>query len=111
EREAVKLGYDVEAVRVESRTRAHYVEGGGRRVLLKVIADSSTGRLLGAQAVGDDTAFWRVNVVAALLASKATVWDLFAVDIGYMPLVAPVWDPLIVAARLLMRRLGTAPRR
>jgi len=47
-----------------------------------------------------------VNVVAALLAKKATIWDLFTTDIGYAPPLNPVWDPLIVAARLALRDLG-----
>ncbi len=109
EKDAEKAGFKPVAARLEARTKAHYM-GGGSKILLKVVADAETGRLLGAQAVGDETAFWRVNVVAALLQSKATVWDLFSLDLGYMPKVAPVWDPLIVAARLLMRKLGTKPR-
>ena len=77
-----------------------------------MIADLDTGRLLGAQAVGDDdTAFWRINVIAGLLTTRATVWDLFVSDVGYAPPLAPVWDPLIVAARLLMRKLGEVPKK
>ena len=109
EKTASKMGYNVVTAKLEARTKAHYM-GGGSKIALKVVADADTGRLLGAQALGDETAFWRVNVVAALLYKKATVWDLFSVDLGYMPKVAPVWDPLVVAARLLMRKLGTKPK-
>ncbi|MET1102259.1 MAG: FAD-dependent oxidoreductase [Pyrodictiaceae archaeon] len=110
EEEAAKYGFNPVAAKLEAGTKAHYIRGG-RRIVLKVVADKDTGRLLGAQAVGDETAFWRINVIAALLAKKATVWDLFNTDIGYMPLVAPAWDPLIIAARLLMRHVGTMPRK
>jgi NADPH-dependent 2,4-dienoyl-CoA reductase/sulfur reductase-like enzyme len=109
-RQAEKEGFKPVAAKLTARTKAAYMPDGSR-ITLKVIADEETGRLLGAQAIGDETAFWRINVVAALLMNKATVWDLFAADIGYMPKVAPVWDPLIIAARLLMRRLGTSPKR
>ncbi len=108
EREASREGYEAVAAILEANTKAKYV-GGGRKIVLKVIADAKTGRLLGAQAIGDETAFWRINIVATLLMKKATVWDLFFNDIGYMPLTNPVWDPLIIAARLLMRRLGLSP--
>jgi len=107
--QAEREGFKPVAAKLAARTRAAYVPGGGR-VTLKVVADEESGRLLGAQAVGDETAFWRINVVAALLMKRATVWDLFSVDLGYMPKVAPVWDPLVIAARLLMRRLGAKPR-
>ena len=109
-RQAEREGFRPVAAKLAARTRAAYIPGGGR-VVLKVLADEETGMLLGAQAVGDETAFWRVNVVAALLMNRATVWDLFSLDLGYMPKVSPVWDPLVIAARLLMRRLGTRPRR
>ncbi len=109
EKTAEKMGYNIVSARLEARTKAAYMPGASR-ITLKVVADAETGRLLGAQAVGDETAYWRINVVAALLANRATVWDLFATDIGYMPAVSPVWDPLIIAARLIMRKLGTAPK-
>jgi len=110
ERDAAREGFKPVSAKLESRTKASYIDGGGGRVALKVVADSETGRLLGAQAVGDESAFWRVNVVAALLMKKATVWDLFYTDIGYMPLTNTAWDPLIIAARLLMRSLGHRPK-
>jgi len=109
--EAERLGFKPIEVSLEARTIAHYLPGG-TRFKLKVIADEDTGRLLGAQSVGRDASvFWRINVVASLLTTKATVWDLFISDIGYAPTVAPVWDALIIASRLLMRKLGEVPRK
>jgi NADPH-dependent 2,4-dienoyl-CoA reductase/sulfur reductase-like enzyme len=108
--EAEKAGFKPIEAKLEARTRAHYIPGGVK-YKLKVLADEDTGKLLGAQAIGpDDSVFWRINVVASLLTTNATVWDLFTADIGYAPTVAPVWDGLIIAARLLMRKLGEKPR-
>ncbi len=110
EKEASRKGFNVVAVKLEGGTKSHYMPGRGK-VVLKVVADRDTGKLLGAQAVGnDESAFWRINVVAALLHRGGTVWDLFYGDWGYMPRVAPVWDPLVVAGRLLMREFGEKPR-
>jgi len=109
--EAERNGFKPVEVKLEAGTRAHYIPGG-TRITLKVVADEDTGRLLGAQAVGaSETVLWRINVVASLLTTKATVWDLFTSDLGYAPPLAPVWDPLIIAARLLMRKLGEKPRK
>ncbi len=108
--EASKYGFKPVEVSLEAGTKAHYL-GGGTKINLKVVADERTGRLLGAQAIGgDDTAFWRVNTVAALLTTRGTVWDLFSTDYGYQPALSPVWDPLVIAARLLMRTFGEKPR-
>ena len=103
EREAQKRVYDVVTAFVEANTKPRYM-GGGARIPLKVVADSATGRLLGAQAVGDETAFWRINIVATLLEKRATIWDLFTLDLGYMPKTNVVWDPLTIAARILLRK-------
>ncbi len=109
--EAEKLGYNVAVASLEGYTKAHYIPGR-KKVYLRVVADADTGRLLGAQSLSEsETALWRINVIASLLTVGGTVWDLFFSDIGYAPPVAPVWDPLIVAARLLMRKLGEKPRK
>lgn len=109
--EAEKHGYNVIEADLSGYTKAHYIPGRAK-LHLKVVADADTGRLLGAQSIGaTETVLWRINVIASLLTTRATVWDLFFSDIGYAPPLAPVWDPLIVAARLLMRKLGEKPRR
>ncbi len=109
--EAEKLGYNVVEASLEGYTKAHYIPGR-KKVYLRVVADADTGKLLGAQSVGEsETVLWRINVIASLLTVGGTVWDLFFSDIGYAPPLAPVWDPLIIAARLLMRKLGEKPRK
>ncbi|MGC9111861.1 FAD-dependent oxidoreductase [Acidilobus sp.] len=107
--EASKAGFKPVEVSLEAGTKAHYIPGGSK-ISLKVVADEKTGRLLGAQAVGfDESAFWRINVVASLLTRGGSVWDLFNADYGYQPLLSPAWDPLVIAARLLMRTFGERP--
>lgn len=109
--EAEKLGYNVVEATLNARTKAHYIPGAAP-LTLRIIADADTGKLLGAQGVGkSETVLWRINVIASLLTTGGTVWDLFASDIGYAPPLAPVWDSLIVAARLLMRHLGEKPKK
>lgn len=103
EEDAPRYGFKPVSAYLKARTRSHYF-GGGPEIHLKVVADEETGRLIGAQAVSEDpSAFWRVNIVSALIWGKATVWDLFSYDQSYWPGANPVWDPLIVAARLLLR--------
>lgn len=102
EEKALQEGFEPVKAVIEAPTKPRYIPGHGK-VLIKVIADKKTGRLLGAQAIGGEDAFWRVNVVAGLLYKKATIEDLFFTDLGYAPPVAAVWDALIIAARVLMR--------
>ncbi|RLF22394.1 MAG: NAD(P)H:elemental sulfur oxidoreductase [Thermoprotei archaeon] len=105
EREAVEKGYDVVSVMIKSRTKPRYISED-TRIWIKIVADRSTGKLLGAQAIGDESAFWRVNIVATLLMKGGKVEDLFYCDWGYMPLLSTAWDPLVIAARRLFHLLA-----
>ena len=107
EARAAKEGFQPVSVRVRVGTRSSYYPGAAE-VVVKLIADRGTGRLLGGQLVGREGVLARLNTLAALLARGATVDDLFYADLAYAPPFAPVWDPLIVAARVLRRELGGA---
>ncbi len=105
EREAREKGFNVITAKIEARTRAHYYPGGGK-LHLKVVADADTGKLLGAQAVGTEGVTGRINTVAVLLKYGGKVKDLFFSDLGYAPPFGPVWDPLVIAARVLLRQMS-----
>ena len=103
EKEAVANGFKIEKAVIKAKTKAHYYPGA-TEVHIKMIMDSSTGRILGAQAVGRDpivTSY--IDVVAVAIERGMTIEDLFFADLVYHPAVAPVWHPLIVAARVLSK--------
>ena len=102
EHEAIREGYEVVSAFITSRTSAKYLPGG--LIHLKVVADRS-GKLLGVQAVGKDVAM-RIYAASALLYNGCNVRDLFFTDFPYYPPISRVWDPLVVAARNLFRKLG-----
>ncbi|GAA1801090.1 FAD-dependent oxidoreductase [Planosporangium flavigriseum] len=98
EREASAAGYEFVTAVVKSTNRAGYFPGAAQ-MTVKLIAERRTGRLLGAQIVGRSEAAKRIDVVAAALWHETTVEELTAFDLGYAPPYAPVWDPVLVAAR------------
>lgn len=102
ENEAIRQGYEIVSAFITSRTSARYLPGG--LIHLKVVADRN-GKLLGLQAVGKDVAM-RVYAASALLHKNGNVRDLFFTDFPYYPPVSRVWDPLVVAARNIFRKLG-----
>ncbi|NJE07069.1 CoA-disulfide reductase [Thermococcus sp. M39] len=99
ESEALKEGYDVKTAFIEARTKPHYYPGG-KKIWLKAVADKETNKLLGLQAVGSDI-LPRIDAFAVALQAGFTTKDLFFADLAYAPPFAPVWDPLIVLARVL----------
>ncbi len=102
ERQAREAGFDVDTVQVRSRSRAGYYPGG-TPVHVKLIYEKNTGKLLGGQVISREGAAKRVDVIAAVLYFGGTVKDLYNLDLSYAPPFAPVYDPLILAARRAYR--------
>jgi NADPH-dependent 2,4-dienoyl-CoA reductase/sulfur reductase-like enzyme len=98
EREATAAGFDHVTAKVRTTTRAGYFPGASR-LTVKVLAERRTGRLLGAQIVGEEGAAKRIDVFATALWNDMTVDQLIGVDLSYAPPFAPVWDPVLIAAR------------
>jgi len=99
EKAAKNEGYNIKSVFIHTKTRVHYYPGAGD-LWLKVVAENKTNRILGAQAVGSEAAL-RINVFAAIIYANLTTKDAFFLDLGYAPPFSPIWDPIVVSARVL----------
>jgi NADPH-dependent 2,4-dienoyl-CoA reductase/sulfur reductase-like enzyme len=104
EHEATTGGFRYVVGRIEGRTRAHYFPGAAP-ITVKVLAEQGTGRLLGAQIVGGEGAGKRIDTMATAITAGFTVHDMVNLDLAYAPPFAPVWDPVVMAARDALRRL------
>ncbi|MEO6822661.1 MAG: FAD-dependent oxidoreductase [Candidatus Nanopelagicales bacterium] len=104
EAEARALGYDVVTAVKESTSRAGYFPGAAPMVV-KVIADSVSGRLLGVQIVGHEESAKRIDSAALALWNQMTARELAMADLAYAPPFSPVWDPVQIASRALADRL------
>ena len=98
ENEARALGLEYVVGKIDSTTRAGYFPGAGK-ITVKVLAERASGRLLGAQLVGVEGAAKRIDVFATALHAGMTVEQLQYLDLSYAPPFAPVWDPILIAAR------------
>ncbi|SFS03308.1 NADPH-dependent 2,4-dienoyl-CoA reductase, sulfur reductase [Halomicrobium zhouii] len=104
--EARGAGYDPVSALVTTITRAHYYPGWSRMVV-HATADAESGRLLGANMVGEEGAAHRINSVAAAVTAGMTVTDAGMLDFGYAPPFGPVWDPVLGVAKVLDEKLST----
>ena len=96
---ARKAGFDVVTVLVPGPDRAHYMPSANL-LLLKLVVDRTTRRLLGAQATGAGAADKRIDVAAMAIAAGMTVDDLANVDLCYAPPYASAMDNIITAANV-----------
>jgi len=104
EKEARKLDLDYAAETIETSTRAGYYPDSGP-ITVKMLGERGSGRLLGAQIVGKEGAAKRIDVVATALHARMTVEKMIHLDLSYAPPYAPVWDPILIAARVLVKKL------
>jgi NADPH-dependent 2,4-dienoyl-CoA reductase/sulfur reductase-like enzyme len=98
EAEAERAGLRFVSTLTESTTRAGYFPGA-RPITIKMIAEKRSGRLLGAQIVGEEGAAKRIDVLATAIWNGMTVEEVSGLDLSYAPPFAPVWDPVLIAAR------------
>ena len=73
---------------------------GARPITMKVIFRKSDGRLLGAQAIGEDGVDKRISILAAMLQMGATVYDLEESELCYAPQFGSAKDPVNFAGMI-----------
>ncbi len=104
EAQAKAEGFDAAGHAITHGVRAHYYPGPGPATV-KLVAERGTGRLLGAQMVGEAGVAKRIDVVATALHAGWTVDRLAELDLSYAPPYSPVYDPILIAASETAKRL------
>ena len=83
-KEALDCGFDPLSAVVSGLDHAHY-ESNAQQVVIKVLADRKTQRLLGAQGYGKGDAASRIGLLAAAISQGLTLEQVFTLDLGYYP--------------------------
>lgn len=78
---------------------------GARPIHLKLVFDATSGRVLGAQAVGVEGVDKRIDVIATALQLGATVHDLAEAELCYAPQYGAAKDPVNVAGMIAQNHL------
>jgi NADPH-dependent 2,4-dienoyl-CoA reductase/sulfur reductase-like enzyme/rhodanese-related sulfurtransferase len=98
---ATRLGGDglgVRQVWVSAEDRAHYWPDA-KLILLGMVYDPATERVLGVQGVGEEgEVAKRIDVAAQLMLRGAVIADFAGIEHAYAPPYAPALDPLAVLA-------------
>jgi NADPH-dependent 2,4-dienoyl-CoA reductase/sulfur reductase-like enzyme/rhodanese-related sulfurtransferase len=105
EAEARANGFDIETVLSPAHDKAHFFPGA-KPIVLKMIAERKTGRLLGLQAAGEGAVDKRLDAAAIAITFHATAEQLSQVDLAYAPPYSAAMDNLIVAADILKNKLA-----
>lgn len=106
---ANRLGLANRAVVITAGHHAGYYPGS-ESMVLKLIYDPDTGRVLGASAVGGEGVDKRIDVIATAIHFGATVEALAGLDLAYAPPFGSAKDPVHMAAFAASNdRTGFAP--
>ena len=102
--QAREAGYDAAECEIKQRDKASYYPNH-RIMNLNFILDTVSGRLLGAQGMGSESAAIRIDTLVAAIDRGMTVSEVNDLDLIYAPPVAPVYDPILIAASQAMKKV------
>jgi NADPH-dependent 2,4-dienoyl-CoA reductase/sulfur reductase-like enzyme/rhodanese-related sulfurtransferase len=114
ERAAVKAGIKHQIIHVHPNNHAGYYPGS-KRLSMKVLFDPETGKILGAQANGEDGVDKRIDVIATAMHATAksgglTIEDLMDLELAYAPQFGSAKDAINIAGYVGNNVLnGTTP--
>jgi NADPH-dependent 2,4-dienoyl-CoA reductase/sulfur reductase-like enzyme len=101
--QARQEGFDAVEATLESRERPAYFFGTNSTVQL--VADRRSGRILGGFVAGERGVKGHINVIATAVTMRMRVDDFEQLDLAYTPPYSTVWDPLLLTARQLKKKL------
>lgn len=102
---AKRSGLNFRSVTIVAGQHAGYFPGA-TPITLKLLYNPTTGKVLGAQAVGRDGVDKRIDVIATAMAFGATVRELSSLDLAYAPPFGSAKDPIHQAAFAACNQMG-----
>jgi NADPH-dependent 2,4-dienoyl-CoA reductase/sulfur reductase-like enzyme/rhodanese-related sulfurtransferase len=93
---ALAAGIKHQVIHVHPNNHAGYYPGA-KRVSLKVVFDPDTGRVLGAQAYGEDGVDKRIDVISTAMRGNLTIDDLMDLELAYAPQFGSAKDAVNIA--------------
>ncbi len=104
ESEALAEGYDVEVCHNIKPDKPEYFHGD--EMVIKAVADRSSGKLLGAQIIGKSGIDKRIDVFVTALSFGAKAEDLFHLDLAYAPPFSTTKDPVMYTGMILKNAIS-----
>ena len=104
EKKAKQYGFNPVTVTVTKYDKVGYMPDVNN-ITIKIVAEKTTGLLLGGQAIGCGDADKRINTLTAALVGRLTVDQFNKNDLTYAPPYAPTIDPLLNAMQILSSKI------
>ena len=89
---------------ITSKTRADYYPGA-LPVKVKLVVEKEQQRIIGAQIVGGEEVTQRINAISLAMQKQMTARELAKADTAYAPPLCETWEPLVLAAEMVLMKL------
>jgi len=89
---------------IASKTKADYYPGA-LPIKVKLVAEKESQRIIGAQIIGGEEITQRINAISFAIQKQMTVRELAKADTAYAPPVCETWEPLVLAAEMVLMKL------
>jgi NADPH-dependent 2,4-dienoyl-CoA reductase/sulfur reductase-like enzyme len=104
EKEAASSGYNPAGAIVWGNAIAASMPEA-KKLGIKLVADRATGKLLGAQAIGESGAVSRINLLSVALWAEMDIDEIAYLDLAYAPPFGGAWDMTHIAAQNLRKNI------
>ena len=101
---AKEAGFDPVCCLAPAPDKAHFLSTA-KPLMLKLIADRKSRRLLGVQGIGMGVSDKRIDVAATAITMGMTVDQLANLDLSYAPPYSPAMDNILTAANILRNKI------
>ncbi len=105
EETAMARGLDYDTVFTYQGSHASYYPGA-QSMMIKLIYEKPSGRILGAEAVGKDGVDKRIDTISMAVALGLTADDLVSLDMAYAPPYSSAKDPMNIAGYIASNKLS-----
>ncbi len=89
---------------IASKTKADYYPGA-LPIKVKLVVEKESERIIGAQIIGGEEVTQRINAISFAIQKQMTVRELTKADTAYAPPLCETWEPLVLAAEMVLMKL------
>jgi NADPH-dependent 2,4-dienoyl-CoA reductase/sulfur reductase-like enzyme len=89
---------------ISSKTKADYYPTA-KPIKVKLIVEKESQRIIGAQIIGGEEVTQRINAISFAIQKQMTVRELAKADTAYAPPLCETWEPMVLAAEMVLMKL------
>jgi NADH oxidase (H2O2-forming) len=89
---------------ISSKTKADYYPTA-KPIKVKLVVEKESQRIIGAQIIGGEEVTQRINALSFAIQKQMNVRDLAKADTAYAPPLCETWEPMVLAAEMVLMKL------